>query len=152
LLCRLLASRSFQPLGALIGLLSDLHYLGVLKVFGLAAEPPPPAMLFHVRPPKIAPFQAAFALADARLPAPSPSGIPAASAAHELDDHKQYECADGGVDDRRNKPGAKVNAESGQHPAADERPDDANDEVTDNSKPRSLHDLPGKPSGYETDQ
>src|SRR3954467_8469884 len=108
---------------ALIGLLPGLIDLDEVSVFGLATEPPKPAMLFHLRPPTSCDARRYFLAhpKTARLPAPSPSGVPATAAANELDDQEEYQCADSGVDDGRDDAGAEVNAQPGQHPAANER-------------------------------
>jgi hypothetical protein len=45
-----------------------------------------------------------------------------------------------------------VNAEPGQRPAADERPEDSDDEVADNTETGPLHDLTCQPAGDETDE
>jgi hypothetical protein len=89
----------------LIGLLSGFDDLEVFSVFGLAAEPPQPAMLFHVRSPKkVSRAKIALALRRHGYQRPRPSRIPAAATANELDDEKEYQCADSGVDDGRDDP------------------------------------------------
>jgi hypothetical protein len=81
------------------------------------------------------------------LPAPAP----AASAANEFDNQEEYQRADRGVDDRRDNTHAKVDAESGQQPPANEGSYDSDDEVTDDPKPGALHDLARQPSCNEAD-
>jgi hypothetical protein len=72
--------------------------------------------------------------------------------ANELDDHQEQQRADRGVDDRRDKARAKVDAELRQQPGADQRSDDSDDEVADNSEAGAAHDLSGQPSRDEADQ
>jgi hypothetical protein len=150
LFCCVLASRSIKPPYALIGLLPGLDDLEVFSVFGLSAKPPQPIMLFHVCPRKGKPHHITPALA--RLPTPAPSCIPAAAAANELDDEKEYQCPDRGIDNGRDDAGAEVNAEAGQHPAADKGTNHSNDEVADDAETGPLHDLTSQPSGDKTDQ
>jgi hypothetical protein len=97
--------------------------------------------------------QTRWLLADGRLPAPAPTpaSAPTASAADESEDQEEQQRADGGVDDRRDNTNAKVDAELGQQPLADEGADDSDDEVTDDPKAGALHDLARQPSGHDTD-
>jgi hypothetical protein len=64
---------------------------------------------------------------------------------------KQYG-ADGGGNDRRNDPGAEVDAQLGQQPTADQGADDPNAEVGNQTVAGTPHDLAGQPSGDEADQ
>jgi len=79
-------------------------------------------------------------------PTPSP---PAASATDEPDNEQEYQCADRGVDDRRNEARAKVDAKLRKQPATDEGAYDSNDDIADDPKSGALHDLTGQPPGNE---
>src|SRR4051812_36595907 len=96
---------------ALIGLLPGLIDLDVVSIFGLATEPPSPAMLFHLRPPISCDARryVPALVESARLPAPPPSRVPATAAANELDNQEEYQGADSGVDDGRDDAGTQVN-------------------------------------------
>jgi hypothetical protein len=71
---------------------------------------------------------------------------------HEPNDQQQDHRPDGGVDDRRHKTGAEMDAELRQQPAADKCADNSNDEIADNTKPGALHDLPGQPPSNQAYQ
>ena len=68
-------------------------------------------------------------------PATSPSAAPPATAAHQPDNQQEYQRADGGVDDRRDKARADVDAELRKQPAPDQGAYDADNEVADEPKP-----------------
>ena len=57
-----------------------------------------------------------------------------------------------GVDDRRNNTRAKADTELRQQPAADERADNADNQIANEPKAGSLYDLAGEPSRDEADQ
>ena len=84
-------------------------------------------------------------------PATPPSAARPATAAHQPDDQQEYQRADGGVDDRRDKARADVDAELRKQPAPDRGAYDADNEVADEPKPGALHDLAGELSCNEAD-
>jgi hypothetical protein len=86
-----------------------------------------------------------------RLQTSSPAPAPSTTATNETDKDQQDQCADGGVDDRRNKAHTKMDAELRKQPAADEGADHANDNIANDPKPAALQDLTGQPPGNETD-
>src|SRR4051812_11912740 len=85
-------------------------------------------------------------------PPPTPTTPTRSAAANEPDGQQQQDCTDGGVCDRSHEARPKVDPELGQHPAADEGANDADDEIADQSKPRALHNLAGQPAGDDADQ
>ena len=87
----------------------------------------------------------------APAPAASPSASPAAPAANQSENQEQQQRADSGVDDRGDNALAKVDAQSGQQPPADEGSYDADDEVIDDTVSGASDDLAGKPSRNEAD-
>ena len=91
-----------------------------------------------------------------RLPASSPTSpptaAPPAATTNESDDEEEQHCPDSGVYDRCDKAQAEVNAELWQQPSADERSNDSDDEIADESKSGALHEMTCQPSGNEADQ
>src|SRR5713226_2515168 len=79
---------------------------------------------------------------------PSPS---AASVDQPEHDQKQHG-ADGGGDDGGDDAGAKVDAQLGQQPAADQGADDPDADVRDETEAGAAHDVSGKPPGNKTDK
>jgi hypothetical protein len=101
----------------------------------------------------IAPASSALPyLTQIALSTSPPTPSPATSAANKADDQQEYQRADGGIDDRRNKAHAKVDIELGKQPAADEGTGNSNDEIADDPKPGASRDLTGQPSGNEADR
>jgi hypothetical protein len=88
-------------------------------------------------------------LVSLRLPTP-PSAKQASTT-----DRSEYEQQDDGSDSRicdlADHAGAEVDAELRQQPAADERPDYSDNEIAEQSKPGTSHDLPGQPSCDDAD-
>jgi hypothetical protein len=95
-----------------------------------------------------------FALANDLLPAPAPTpaAAEAAAAANQPHDEQEYQRPDRRVDDRRYNTNAKVNAELGQQPVANEGAYDPDEEIPDDSKPGASYDLARQPSRDEADQ
>ena len=87
-----------------------------------------------------------------RLTNVSPTPSPSASATNEADDQQQHQCTNGGVDDRRTNPQAKMDAELRKQPSTDEGAYDSNEEIDNDPKADALHDLAGHPSGGEADE
>ena len=85
-------------------------------------------------------------------PATAPSPSPAASAANESENQEEQQRADRGVDDRGDSARAKMDAESGQQPPADEGSYDADDVVIDDPVSGALDDLASQPSRNEADR
>src|ERR1700730_18260189 len=81
-----------------------------------------------------------------------PTAAPAAATPKQPDDQKQHDGTDSGVDDRADNPHAKVDTDARQQPIADERADNADDQVTDQSEAGPLDNLTGQPPGDETDK
>jgi hypothetical protein len=84
-------------------------------------------------------------------PAPAPAATKAAAAADEPHDEQENQRPDGCVDDGGDNSDAKVEAELGQQPVANEGANDPDEEVTDESEPGASHDLTRQPSGNEAD-
>jgi hypothetical protein len=85
------------------------------------------------------------------LPASPPTPATPTTAAHQPKQQKKHHRANEGVDDQGNDPGAKMDANPRQQPIADKRADQANNQVTDQSKAAAFHDSAGEPSGDNAD-
>jgi len=85
-------------------------------------------------------------------PTAPPASLPPASTSHEPEDKQQNQRADGGVDYGSDDSRAEMKAELGQQPTADEGADDSDDQIAKDTKPGTLDDLAGQPSGNEPDQ
>jgi hypothetical protein len=85
------------------------------------------------------------------LPASPPTPATETTAAHQPKQQKKHHRANEGVDDQGNDPGAKMDANPRQQPVADKCADQANNQVTDQSKAAAFHDSAGEPSGDNAD-
>jgi len=102
------------------------------------------------------PGRANFQKSDARsfwLPASIPASCqprsPAISAPNQPHNQQQNQGANGGVDDRGDRPRTQVNAELRQEPTSDESAGHSDNEIAFEPEARALHDLTCKPSGNE---
>jgi hypothetical protein len=77
----------------------------------------------------------------------SPTSAPSATAADERQDKQKQNGADRGIDDGGNDSGSKSNTELRQQPAADECAKNPENEIPDQAKSSSAHDLTGEPPG-----
>src|SRR5262249_9598041 len=78
--------------------------------------------------------------------------LPTPAAAHQPGYHEQQHRADGRVEDLTEDAGGEPNAELGKQPAGDERADEADGDVAEQSVAGSLHELAGQPAGNQTYQ
>ena len=78
--------------------------------------------------------------------------LPTAAAPDKPYDEEQHDRANGGVDDRGDNSGTKLNTEPRQQPAPNEGTDDPDDEVTNKPKTGPAHDLTGQPAGDHANQ
>jgi hypothetical protein len=107
------------------------------------------ARRFHANAPKTQ--SSSFGVLSRSLPTSPPAPSPSAAATNEPDDQQQDHRADGGVNDCRNKTGAKLDAELGKQPASEEGARYPNDNIPEETKSGTLYDLSGEPSSNETD-
>src|SRR5689334_9619642 len=84
------------------------------------------------------------------LPAPSPPP-PTQATADEPEQEQQHHGSDKGVEDQRDDAGAEMDTEPRQQPVADERTDQANNQIADQSETAAFHHSAGKPSGDNAD-
>src|SRR5208282_567979 len=66
---------------------------------------------------------------------------------HQPQRQQKHDCSDGGVDDKADDAGAEMSSEPMQKPIADERADDANRRVADETKPVAPNNPASQPSG-----
>src|SRR5262245_60733060 len=69
----------------------------------------------------------------------------------EADDDQKYDRADHGINDRADEARERHESQLREQPDADESADDADDNVPDQSEPKTAHDLPGQPAGDRAD-
>src|ERR1700755_947871 len=67
-------------------------------------------------------------------------------------DQQQHDGADRRIDDVRNQAGAEMDAELGKKKTGDERTGDTDQNVADNSKAGTAHDLAGQPARNQADE
>jgi hypothetical protein len=106
-------------------------------------------------PAHVVPFAAGGPNDAIAVRACSPARIirsPAATSANESEDDQEQHGPDRCRDDGSDNPGAEVDAKPGKQPTADERADDSNADIGDDTKAGAAHDLSGQPTGDETDQ
>src|SRR5579862_7206669 len=92
--------------------------------------------------------------APTTAPAAAPAATPATATAagNESDDDQQQNGADGRVDDQGDSSNPEMDVQSGQQPIADERSDDADDQVADDAKTAAVDDFSRQPAGNNPDQ
>src|SRR5579871_5058582 len=78
--------------------------------------------------------------------------LKAAAAPDQPDHQQQYDGADRRIDDFRNETGADVNAEARKQPTGDEGADNADNDIADDAKAGTAHDLAGQPARHQTDE
>jgi hypothetical protein len=91
--------------------------------------------------PRISPRSSALRLLPP--PAPAPTAAKAVATAQQPNYKQKKDGADGGVDDRGDNSGPEMDAELRQQPVANERADNADDEIGDESVSGPPHDLAG---------
>src|SRR5580704_9383860 len=89
--------------------------------------------------------------APTAAPAITPAAAPPSCAGEDPDYHEEHDRADGRVGDQRKHPDAEVDAQPRQQPIADERADDAYDQIPDEAKAPAIDDLSCQPTGDNTD-
>jgi hypothetical protein len=82
----------------------------------------------------------------------SPSTAPPGAASHQFYEQQQYDGSDRRVDDGADDTGAEMNAQFGQQPAANERADDPDQQITDQPEAGSSNDLTRQPARYNADE
>jgi hypothetical protein len=85
------------------------------------------------------------------LTTPAPTTAPTTVACEEPDNDEQHNGANGGIDDQRDRPDTKMNAQSRQQPIADERSDNSDDQVSDEPKSTAPNDLTSQPPRNNAD-
>jgi hypothetical protein len=70
----------------------------------------------------------------------------------QSNNQQEYDRADRRADDDGYRAGAGQNPKPSQQPSTDKSADDTDQHVADNAESGTLHNLPGKPSGDQTNQ
>src|ERR1700676_4488942 len=85
-------------------------------------------------------------------PTAGPAAAPSAATVHQPDDQQQYDCANGGVDNRCDHSSTKMDSKPRQQPVAKEGADNSDDDVADHPKTRTPDELTGKPPRNQPDE
>ena len=80
---------------------------------------------------------------------PLPTISPAAAPTHDTDDQQQDQCSNCGVGDCGNKSYTKMNADLREKPVPNERAQDSNEEIAENTKPCTFDYLTSEPACNE---
>jgi len=83
-------------------------------------------------------------------PTTAPAASPSTAIAEQPHEEEQQYRADGSVDDRADETAAEMDAKLRQQPAADKGTQDADNQITDNSKAGPAYDLTRQPTCDET--
>jgi hypothetical protein len=87
------------------------------------------------------------ALITTAAPSAPTAALPVAAAPDEPHDEQQQDSAYRGVGDCRDNSGTKIDTEPRQQPSPNEGTDNADDEITNESKTGPAHDLTSQPAG-----
>src|SRR5271155_5402594 len=71
----------------------------------------------------------------------APATTPCTAAGKHPQDEEQHDGTEGGVDDERDQPNTKMDVQPRQQPIADERPDDADDQISYEAEPAAIDDF-----------
>ena len=102
--------------------------------------------------PREVPFANGDDSASGASPSAHPIRRPSALRRERVQNQKEQQRANGGVDDRGDNAHAEVDAELRQQPPADKGTYDTDDKVIDDPVSSAMHDLSGQPSCNEADR